>query len=169
MSDHTLMLLALHHKRVRKYVSCHVPFDDAEDVLQDIAIRALRCQCDDIREPMAYLYRMAHHCILDYRTRLDRERHIVFDSTLFEDTYERLTADDVTLQIEREQEVDAAMTAVKKVKQRHALLLHAALDYSIQEAAEEMGITYHYAEKCYARAMKVCRTESCDTETAGVT
>jgi RNA polymerase sigma-70 factor (ECF subfamily) len=50
----------------------HVPFGDAEDVMQDVFIRAMR-QVDSLREPAAvggWLATIARHAATDYRRKL---------------------------------------------------------------------------------------------------
>ncbi len=147
-----------------------VPHGDAEDVLQDLFIKATGV-AGPIAEPKAYLYRMADNLVLDRSRsavrRKDRERAWVESRS-----GDRLDVDDAPTperaMIARDRMAEVLQT-LQSLPQRtaQALRLYRVEGCSQQQIADQMGISLSAVEKHLQRAyrsMRDCRARL-DAET----
>src|SRR5688572_13580070 len=64
--------------------------ENAQDLAQEVYLRILRFGREDlVRDPQAYLYRIATHVVYEFRMKAERDR-VVFDSELLEEQAEQL-------------------------------------------------------------------------------
>ena len=138
---------------------------EADDVLQELWLKARSIQAGAIDNGRAYLYRMAQNLIVDRlrekQRRMERERRWNDQSTDFaatgiEPVDRSQTAEDAILARE---EVATLVSAIANLPDgaRKAFELHKLEGLSHAEVAERLGISKSGVEKHMAVAMKYLR------------
>lgn len=144
----------LHRFLMRRLHSSH----HAQDLAQEAYLRLLRVERPElVRQPRAYLYRIAVNLVLEFRLRARREP-ITYDSDTLAEAAERIseapadegerTAD--TQQIELIlQQLPPLYRAIFVLRKRDGL--------SYQEIAQQLEISVHTVKKYLARAVAKVR------------
>lgn len=132
---------------------------DARDLAQDTYVRLLRVEkVDLIRDPQAYLFRIAANLAYEYQLKQRNER-------------ERLEKPQLDAELERiaesspEDETDLAgrvaqlqgVMATLPLKYRAALVLHRQEGMTYEEIAAEIGISVHTVKKYISVGLAHCR------------
>lgn len=138
----------------------------AEDIAQDAFIRFLNsASSEKLRDPKAYLFRIALNLVVDHLRSQTRRRQVEFDdesaSASSEIHMRQATepgADRVLESKERMQILTQAIASMPE-KPRHAFTQHRFGGLSYAEIAEEMGVSKSMVEKYIASALAYCRLE----------
>jgi len=131
----------------------------AQDLAQEAYLRLLRVErADLVRQPRAYLYRIAANLVSEFRLR-ERREPVAFDSELLEEATRRADAsslDEHREQVVDAQEVESLMRAWPPLY-RAIFVLRKRDGLSYQEIAEQLDISIHTVKKYLARALAMCR------------
>lgn len=132
---------------------------DARDLAQDTYIRLLRVEkVDLIRDPQAYLFRIAANLAYEYQLKKRTERQRL-ESPAESAELEQISS--VTL--EDRTDLDARVVRLRAVlgtllpKHRVALILHRQEGLTYEEIATRMGISVHTVKKYIAVGLAQCR------------
>lgn len=123
----------------------HVPFSDAEDLMQDVFIRAMK-HADSIREPEAmggWLATIARNAAIDYRRRLRPVTELTDTSATTRPAPEAFEA------LDRLKELPEAY--------RETLILRLVEGMTGPEIAERTGMTHESVRVNLCRGMKMLR------------
>lgn len=143
---------------------------EAEDILQELWIRARQSPGAPVANGRAYLYRMAQNMVVDRlrerQRRWRRERVWSDEATGFqavgiEPADARLNAEEAMLDREEAARLVAAITGLPEGARR-AFELHKIQGLSHAEAARQLGISKSGVEKHMAVAMKYLRRAMLD-------
>jgi len=141
----------LHHFLIRRLRRR----EDTRDLLQEVYVRFLTTPDHDlIREPMAYLYRIAANLVHDVQQR-ERLGLVTFDSTAVEDAAHSaadIWRDELAEPLSAWQSLDTLLGQLPEIYQA-VLLLRKRDGLSCTEIAQELGISKHTAEKYLYRAI----------------
>jgi RNA polymerase sigma factor (sigma-70 family) len=128
---------------------------EIRDLMQEVYVRFLQTpQRELVRQPMAYLYRIAANLIHDVHAR-ERLGAVTFDSEVVEETTERradVWAGDLGDRLSAERQVERVLAQLPAMYQA-VLLLRKRDGLSSAEIAKELGISKHTAEKYLYRAI----------------
>ncbi len=164
-------LFAQHRRELLRFLAARCGGrDEAEDLLQDLWIKALAQPAGPIANGRAYLFRMANNLVLDQLR--GRQRAMARDRTwLVEDGGGALSPEDrpdpalpADETIARRQEADALRQAIAGLPPgaQRALRLHQLEGLPQGEVAQIMGISRSGVEKHLAVAMKHLRNMLAD-------
>jgi RNA polymerase sigma factor (sigma-70 family) len=132
---------------------------DARDVAQETYARLLRVdKVDLIRDPQAYLFRIAANLTYEFELQQRRERARLDAAPLSEDL-ERLTPPPLEEQTDLSAHVarlDKAMARLSP-KVRAALILHRRDGLTYEEIALRMGTSVHMVKKYITAGLEQCR------------
>jgi RNA polymerase sigma-19 factor, ECF subfamily len=154
LEQHAAELFAFLAKRLRSR-------QEAEDLLQSIYLRFLQTPHTDlIRQPRAYLYRIAANMLSEFHLRRQRDP-IVYDSNAVLDSTERAQPADVWRDVfgdrlALEDQVSRVITRLPATY-RAVLLMRILNGASFREIGAKFGITEQSARKYLVRAMALCR------------
>jgi len=133
---------------------------DARDIAQETYARLLRVgQADLIRDPQAYLFRIAANLAYEFELNQRRERAQLGVAPSIEEL-ERLTP----LSLEDQTDLAAHMARLNKAmarlspKSRAALILHRRDGLTYEEIAQRMGTSVHMVKKYITSGLELCRT-----------
>jgi len=144
--DRELHGFLLRHLRGRR--------ESPEDIRQEIYYRMLRFPpTETVREPRAYLYRVARNVLHDKLLLGDRER-ATFDSP--DGTSEEGIAEDQIAQIDSKCDLDGILSQLPPLY-RAILLLRTAKGLSYVEISAELHISVHTVKKYMHLALVQCR------------
>jgi len=164
-------IFALHRSELLRFLVARCgAADTAEDLLQDLWIKASSRPDGPIANPRAYLFRMANNLVLDLRRaqhRAMRRNHAWIvandggDSLIEEWADPALPVDE---ELVRQQEAALLQTAIAALPAgaQRALRLHRLEGHSQGEVAQIMGISRSGVEKHLANAMKHLKTALAD-------
>src|SRR5689334_7079283 len=129
----------LHRFLARRLPSAH----DAQDLAQEVYLRFMQVsRQEEIRNPQAFLYRLASNMVYEFRVR-ERYNRVVFDSDEAEKR-ERSIAEDMSIDLADEmnfsQEFKRVLEELPKPLQA-VLLLRKCAGYSPDEIAQQLGFT----------------------------
>ncbi len=146
---------------LRRFLRRHVrEAQAANDLAQEVYLRLLRFPPEEVvRQPQAYLYRVASNVVHDFNLRV-REERVSFDSSTVDALTERphtLPADELVDQLDLEQEVDRVLARLPEAW-RAALVLRKRDGLSYPEIAKAMDVSVHTVKKYIARGVAMCRT-----------
>jgi RNA polymerase sigma factor (sigma-70 family) len=133
--------------------------EDAQDIAQEAFLRLLRVKRTElIRQPRAYLYRIAVNLVSEYRLREQREL-IMFDSDTLDALSEEVVdpSTDFDGQHASELERIEALLANWPPLYRAIFVLRKRDGLSYQEIASELNISIHTVKKYLARSLALCR------------
>ncbi len=132
---------------------------DAQDLAQEAYLRLLRVERGDlVRNPQAYLYRIASNLVYEFRLR-ERQQAVTFDSLAQEHAAEHpldLRPDEINERIIAEEQLEAVLMRLPPAY-RAILLLRKHEGRSYPQIAETLGISVHTVKKYLARAVAQCR------------
>jgi RNA polymerase sigma-70 factor (ECF subfamily) len=135
---------------------------DAEDLLQSVYLRFLQTPHTElIRQPRAYLYRIATNVIGEFHLRRRREP-VLYDSNTASEVAERSEGVDIWTdtfgdRMAIEEQVARVLNQIPKTY-RAVLLMRTRDGLSFEEIARRFGISEQTARKYMVRAMALCRT-----------
>lgn len=161
-----------YHDRIRRYMTCHVSHDDADDLTSKVFLKALEhySSLKDLGWPInAWLFRIARNTVIDYY----RTRHMTFSLENLIDPEERGSWEeekeirDATVpwvrHIERdpmqqvEDQADNAevleLLRMLTPQQRRVLDLYLFADYSLTEISHMLGLDRGRVNATYHRAL----------------
>ena len=129
----------------------------AQDLAQEAYLRLLRVErAELIRQPRAYLYRIAVNLVTEFRLRSQRDP-VMYDSETLTEIAER------TAEASSEGERSGDAREVERLLEQlpplyRAILLRRKRDgLSYAEIAQQLGISVHTVKKYLARAVAKCR------------
>ncbi len=129
--------------------------DDTRDLLQEVYVRFLQTPDHDlIREPMAYLYRVAANLVHDTQQR-ERQGLVTFDSLAVDEAAEHssdIWRDELAEPLNAQQSLETLLEQLPEIYQA-VLLLRKRDGLSCVEIARRLGISRHTAEKYLYRAI----------------
>lgn len=131
---------------------------NAQDLAQEAYLRLLRVdRAELVRQPRAYLYRIALNLVLEFQLRARREP-ITYDSTTFDEAAEQLS-DTAVDESEREADAEQIEQILAQLPPlyRAIFLLRKRDGLSYQEIAQQLDISVHTVKKYLARAVAKCR------------
>jgi RNA polymerase sigma-70 factor (ECF subfamily) len=122
---------------------------DIEDLAQETYLRLLRARdLGDVRNPQAYLLRVASHVILEWRDSQPRpEAFLMLDEELLPDECGPDLETEAALSQERLENILAAVSPVM----RAVLLLRLRDELSCKDIAQELGLTLRQVRRYLAR------------------
>lgn len=125
--------------------------ESAEDIRQEIYLRMLRfTDTELVREPRAYLYRVARNVLHDKLLLVARER-ATFETSGSE------TTGDQTAQIEYSRDLKSILSQLPPLH-RAVLQLRKTDGLSYAEIAQKLGISVHTVKKYVHAALVQCRS-----------
>jgi RNA polymerase sigma-70 factor (ECF subfamily) len=130
----------------------------AQDLAQEAYLRLLRVErVELVRQPRAYLYRIALNLVLEFQLRSRRDP-ITYDSDTLEQAVEQLS-DTPTDEGEREADAQQVELILEQLPPlyRAIFVLRKRDGLSYQEIAQRLEISVHTVKKYLARAVAKCR------------
>jgi RNA polymerase sigma factor (sigma-70 family) len=153
-------IAARYGSRLRRFLSVRLRnADDVPDLAQEVFLRLLRVEgYESIRSPEAYLFTIASHVIHQHAVRRSSEPISVDIADVFSEL-RTSASDDPPDQAAHAQQIDELERILAHLPPRiaTALVLHRVAGYSVQEVADELGVTRETAKKYLARAVEHCR------------
>src|ERR1700678_4673769 len=153
-------IAARYGPRLRRFLSVRLRnADDVPDLAQEVFLRLLRVEgYQNIRSPEAYLFTIASHVIHQDAVRRSSEPTSVDIADVFSEL-RTSASDDPPDQAAHAQQLDELESILAHLPPRvaTALVLHRVAGYSVQEVADELGVTRETAKKYLARAVEHCR------------
>jgi len=153
-------IAARYGPRLRRFLSVRLRnADDVPDLAQEVFLRLLRVEgYENIRSPEAYLFTIASHVIHQDAVRRSSEPTSVDIAEVFSEL-RTPASDDPPDQAAHAQQLDELerILAYLPARVATALVLHRVAGYSVQEVADELGVTRETAKKYLARAVEHCR------------
>lgn len=150
---------AQHGKRLRRFLLARVrSAADAADLVQEVFLRLLRVEDhESIRIPEAYVFALANHVLYQHRLRQAKTGAVDILGVLAE--VQSVPEDDPVARAETQQRVEELERVLKQLSPRAqaALLLHRRDGFSIEEIAEQFGVSRPMAKKYLAKALLHCR------------
>lgn len=137
---------------------------DANDLAQDVYLRFLQLpHAELVRQPHAYLYRIATNLVYEYRLKV-RRRDVPCDPELLEELAERRTdvwADSLQARLSASEQLERVLKQLPPIY-RAVLLLKKRDGLSYAEIAKELGLSVHTVQKYLFRALAYCRAADWD-------
>src|ERR1700688_4578916 len=128
---------------------------DIEDLAQETYLRLLRARdLDDVRNPQAYLLRVANHVLLEWREDQPRAESLAMDDDLLIDDSGPESELEASLSQER---LDYALATASPLM-RAVLLLRLRDERSCNEIAQNLDITLRQVRRYLARGYERLRT-----------
>jgi RNA polymerase sigma-70 factor (ECF subfamily) len=128
---------------------------EVKDFVQEVYVRFLQVpQRELVRQPLAYLYRIAANLVHDSHQR-DRQGRLTYDSEIVDqmtDSEAHSGSDDLGDRIDAERQVRRVLAQLPSMYQA-VLLLRKRDGLSSTEIARKLGISHHTAEKYLYRAI----------------
>jgi RNA polymerase sigma-70 factor (ECF subfamily) len=147
----------LHRFLIRRLRGSH----QAQDLAQEAYLRLLRVdRAELVRQPRAYLYRIAVNLVSEFRLRSQREP-IAYDSETL-DALAEIAGAEAPGEVERAAEAQQIEGFLEQLPPlyRAILLLRKRDGLSYQEIAQQLDISVHTVKKYLARAVAKCRHAS---------
>ena len=137
---------------------------DVSDLAQEVYLRLLRVdKLDLVKDPRAYLCRIAVNIASEWRLRLAR-----FPTTPSDDVPENElpVTDNLEQWLATQQNRGAIQAALEALPLHHrtALVLHVTQDMTYPQIAEHMGVTGRQVKRYLAKAYDALRHELAETE-----
>lgn len=148
-------------KALQRYLLRRLQGDaQARDLEQEVYLRLLRVNdAELVRDPQAYMYRIASHVVHEFKQRAQREM-VTFDSQAVDEWDDRLptpaVADPLAEQVASEQEVDDVLAKLP-ARSRAMVLLHQRDGFSYTEIAHKLHISVHTVKKNMFKAFLILR------------
>ena len=131
---------------------------NAQDLAQEAYLRLLRVERGElVRQPRAYLYRIALNLVLEFKLRCSRDP-ITYDSDTLQEIAEHVS-DSPADESEREadaQQIEQILAQLPPLY-RAIFVLRKRDGLSYQEIAQQLDISTHTVKKYLARAVAQCR------------
>lgn len=152
--------------RLRRYFSVHLRNAcDVPDLAQEVYLRLLRVDHEEaIRNPEAYLFTIASHVVRQYAVRqaaADRQFVDITDTDAMEGSPELVLppGEEPHARAENSERLEWFQTVLKNLPPRMgaAVALHRIGGYTVEEVANELGMTREAVKKTLTRAAERCR------------
>src|ERR1700728_1774412 len=153
-------IAARYGPRLRRFLAVRLRnANDVPDLAQEVFLRLLRVEgYEGIRSPEAYLFTIASHVIHQHAVRRSSEPVSVDVADVFSEL--KSSASDYpsnqAAQAQRLNELEP-MLGFLPARVATALVLHRVAGYSVQEVADELGVSRETTKKYLARAVEHCR------------
>jgi RNA polymerase sigma factor (sigma-70 family) len=161
-------MAARYGRRLRRFLSVRLRnAADVPDLAQEVFLRLLRVEgYENIRSPEAYLFTIASHVIQQHAVRRANEPLSLDIAEVFSELKTPASEDPVH-QAMHGQRLAALEQVLSSLPTRVAtsLILHRVAGYSVQEVADQLGVSRETAKKYLSRAVEHCRNR---WETDGV-
>lgn len=132
---------------------------NAQDLAQEVYLRLLRVEDREvIRDPLAFLYRLAMNLVYEFRLRRRRDP-VLFDSQAAEELAESplgITAGDLSEPLCTEHQLKRVLAPLPPML-RAVFVLRKRDGMSNREIAAELGISIHTVKKYLCQAVAQCR------------
>lgn len=130
---------------------------NAQDLAQEIYLRLLRVEAVDlVRQPQAYLYRIASHVVYEFRLREEREQKYVTVNSEYmaelADSVGDTAAEEHWRTLSTEAELARLFAQLPPVEQA-IVLLQKRDGLSYKEVAEQLDLSVHTVKKYLFRAL----------------
>jgi RNA polymerase sigma-70 factor (ECF subfamily) len=139
---------------------------NAQDLAQEVYLRLLRVdEADLVRQPQAYMYRIASHVVYEFKLREEREKEcLTIDSEALMALAERApdpAQGDSWRRMNTERELERVLAELPAVDQ--AIILMQKRDgLSYAQVAQRLGLSIHTVKKYLFRALLHLRTAAWD-------
>jgi RNA polymerase sigma-70 factor (ECF subfamily) len=148
-----------HYEELRRFVAGRLSGGEAADVVQDVFVRTLCLEPGyDIREPRAFLFRVASNIVLD-RLRMQQHRH-ESRGTVMGVRHDE-PADEISPEttLDAQQRLGILREAIGELppRCREVFLLHKFHHRSHAQIARQCGISVNMVEKHIIKALAHCR------------
>jgi RNA polymerase sigma factor (sigma-70 family) len=133
--------------------------EDAQDIAQEAFLRLLRVKRTElVRQPRAYLYRIAVNLVSEYRLREQREL-VMFDSDTLDAISEEVVDPSTDIDGQQASELERIQALLESWPPlyRAIFVLRKRDGLSYQEIASELNISIHTVKKYLARSLALCR------------
>lgn len=138
----------------------------ADDLAQEVYLRILRFPASEvIRQPQAYLYRIASNVVHDFNLRTQQEQ-VTYDSKAVDALAERVadvSEENFAERLEIQQGLERVLARLPPAWAA-ALILRKRDGLSYMEIGKEMNVSVHTVKKYIARAVAFCRTAEWNRE-----
>jgi RNA polymerase sigma factor (sigma-70 family) len=140
--------------------------EDAKDLLQQVFMRWWQAPKPlDVRQPEAYLYRIASNVLSEFVMWSSRQR-VTYDSLTAEELAERLPSEadaptDLSEQLGVQQQLERILAQIPPMY-RAVLVLRTRDDMSVTEIAEALQISANTVRVYLYRALAACRSADWD-------
>lgn len=132
---------------------------DARDLAQEVYLRLLRVPDPSlVRQPQAYLYRIAANVVYEYRIR-EQHEPVLFDSEALEAIAEHpaeTDRDEMANRLDAQRQLEGLLNQLPPLY-RAILLMQKRDGLSYAEIAKELGLSIHTVEKYLFRALALVR------------
>jgi RNA polymerase sigma factor (sigma-70 family) len=153
-------MAARYGRRLRRFLSVRLRnAADVPDLAQEVFLRLLRVEgYENIRSPEAYLFTIASHVIQQHAVRRASEPLSLDIAEVFSELKTPPSEDPVD-QVMHVQRLAALEQVLSSLPTRVAtsLILHRVAGYSVQEVADQLGVSRETAKKYLSRAVEHCR------------
>lgn len=153
--------------RLRRFLSTRLRnAADVPDLAQEVFLRLLRVDNPvSIRSPEAYLFTVASHVIHQHTMRQSAAPASVDIDAMFNDT-EMLSPSDPQQQAHVEQQIEVLQRQLQRLPPRLAatLVLARVGGHTLEEIAEQLGVSRESVKKYLARALECCRQQEFEAE-----
>jgi RNA polymerase sigma factor (sigma-70 family) len=132
---------------------------DAPDLAQEVFLRLMRVEHHEtIRSPEAYLFTVASHVLHQHTLRQSTVPATIEISQAFAELH-LVSDDDPSERADARQRLEQLDRALNTLPPRMSttLLLHRYAGFSIEEIAQQIGVSRPAAKKWLARALRHCR------------
>jgi RNA polymerase sigma-19 factor, ECF subfamily len=130
---------------------------NAQDLAQEVYLRLLRVDSADlVRQPQAYMYRIAAHVVHEFRLREEREKEcMTIDSDVLADIAERVedaSVEEPWRRANTERELTRLLRQLPPVE-RAIIVMQKRDGLSYEEVAEKLDLSVHTVKKYLFRAL----------------
>lgn len=154
-------LARTHGSRLRRFLELKLrgASADASDLVQDVYLRLLRMpRHETIRSPQAYLFTVARNVLYEHRlSHCSAPKAVEMDEVLAE--IEAYVQDDPGAYIDAVRQLEQFDQALSGVSPRAyaTFVLHRRYGYTLDEIAEQLGVSRAMVKKYLAKAVQHCR------------
>lgn len=153
-------LATRHGRRLRRFFENRLPDRaDAPDLAQEVFLRLMRVDHhESIRSPEAYLFTVASHVLQQHLLRQSSVPRAVEISQMLADLQLASPGDSET-SADAQQRLAAVERVLEGMPKRFSatLLLHRFGGFTIEEIAQQLGVSRPAAKKYLARALAQCQ------------
>ena len=153
-------IAARYGRRLRRFLSVRLRnAADVPDLAQEVFLRLLRVEgYENIRSPEAYLFTIASHVIQQHAVRRASQPLSLDIAEVFSELKTPSSDDpvDQAMHMQRLATLDHILSSLP-TRVATSLILHRVAGYSVQEVADQLGVSRETAKKYLSRAVEHCR------------